>query len=326
MTLPDLPKPAPGSQVRDLNTALAKPATETEAGHLLAQSVLAQMARIGRNDPNLLKRLIADPRVGAEQLAELRQVSKNGDAESIGHLLIERMLQSDDPDEVRKLSYLVHDLPRDSWRPLLPDLRRLAADRTRAGDAGSAFDLFAVGDAADARLFVALFDRDWPPMSLDKVPYEQAEKLREEAYAREKRLQAYLEGFCALADKDPLIRQRLLDVSRTSIPGKYPVNSLSRQIWGTMQGAGIPIERLAAERGIAREGIDDIAQVHVGACPARARTAADDGEARPAPWPVGYPYRHRDNWWFFKWDVLILLAVITAASSLTLSIVGLRRR
>jgi hypothetical protein len=47
-------------------------------------------------------------------------------------------------------------------------------------------------------------------------------------------------------------------------------------------------------------------------------------DERPVAWPIG-PYGPRNNWWFFKWDLLILLAVMTTVASLALLIADRRR-
>jgi len=60
--------------------------------------------------------------------------------------------------------------------------------------------------------------------------------------------------------------------------------------------------------------------------PASATVAPRAAEGRPAAWPSGGPYVHRVGWGFFKWDILMLFAVMGAATWLALTIAARRSR
>ena len=190
-----------------------------------------------------------DPRIPATDLRPLSEVAKRRDAPSVGLFLAQRIRQTEpDDDEIGRLSHIITELPQKSWPALLPEVRRIALDRDRAGSAAALFSLFEFGDASDAKLLLGLFKDEWPPVSNAQRPHPISEFDQDRAQASRNRINAYLTALCTLVDKSSLIRPTLVEASRSSIPEKYSDDLVVLNLWGTMARMGIPVMQLAVER------------------------------------------------------------------------------
>jgi hypothetical protein len=244
----------------------------------------------------------------------------------IGPLLVERAGRTEvGHKDILTLAFRVSELPREAWPSILPAVRSLASDQERVGDAPPLFKLYAVGDANDAAELLALFRRNWQPLSFEASGTQSAaqrDTFYRERSANQRRLSAYLDGLCALSDRNASIKTALIEASSMDASPATSGRIVSPDLWGTMSAMGIDIERLAAQRGLAadqREVVAGIAQQPRAPCHPRPVRPSDG--ARPA---TGYFIPGTPTRLELLLDTMTLVALI-AGTSCAMIIIAWRR-